>query len=236
MFTFFPGERHPLVDSGFDADRWTLMRRLGDFGLRGTEGIEVHENRSVLVSVCRTGLRLHRGFAYAPDVVLKALISFVTPGIRKQKAREARQLVEGFPVHDYVEPRRRVKKSQRTRPADLPLVRKLCSLHRDFNGLYFEGSLQKIRFRISHRMKRRLGEITLSDDGARPLEIAISSLHLRRDGWKEVEQTLLHEMIHQWQAETGKAVDHGTTFRDRAQEIGIPPSATRSLDLRERAG
>ena len=85
-------------------------------------------------------------------------------------------------------------------------------------------------------MKRRLGEITLSDVGTRPLEIAISSLHLQRDGWKEVEQTLLHEMIHQWQAETGKVVDHGPTFRARAREIGIPASASRSFDVRERAG
>ncbi len=85
-------------------------------------------------------------------------------------------------------------------------------------------------------MKRRLGEITLSDVGTRPLEIAISSLHLQRDGWKEVEQTLLHEMIHQWQAETGKVVDHGSTFRAQAREIGIPACASRSFDVRERAG
>ena len=29
---------------------------------------------------------------------------------------------------------------------------------------------------------------------------------------------MLHEMVHQWQAETGLAVDHGRTFRRKARE------------------
>jgi hypothetical protein len=33
---------------------------------------------------------------------------------------------------------------------------------------------------------------------------------------------LLHEMVHQWQAENGLPVDHGAVFRRKAQEVGVP--------------
>jgi hypothetical protein len=44
-----------------------------------------------------------------------------------------------------------------------------------------------------------------------------------------VEHTLLHEMVHQWQAETGVPVDHGPTFRRKARQVGVLPGAKRSL-------
>jgi hypothetical protein len=44
-----------------------------------------------------------------------------------------------------------------------------------------------------------------------------------------VEHTLLHEMVHQWQAETGIPVDHGPTFRRKARQVGVLPGAKRSL-------
>jgi len=40
-----------------------------------------------------------------------------------------------------------------------------------------------------------------------------------------VEETLLHEMVHQWQAETGAKVDHGAGFRRKARDVGIVPRA-----------
>ena len=60
-----------------------------------------------------------------------------------------------------------------------------------------------------------------------PAEIAISRRHLRRHGWAEALETLLHEMVHQWQDENGHPVDHGTLFRAKAREVGIAASARR---------
>ena len=56
----------------------------------------------------------------------------------------------------------------------------------------------------------------------------MSRAHLRH-GWVEVERTVLHEMVHQWQAESGLPVDHGTQFRRKAREVGIEPTARRHL-------
>jgi hypothetical protein len=41
----------------------------------------------------------------------------------------------------------------------------------------------------------------------------------------------LHEMVHQWQAETGLPVDHGASFRRKAREVGVLPGAKRALGL-----
>jgi hypothetical protein len=38
---------------------------------------------------------------------------------------------------------------------------------------------------------------------------------------------MLHEMVHQWQAETGLKVDHGPTFREKARDVGVLPRARR---------
>jgi hypothetical protein len=40
---------------------------------------------------------------------------------------------------------------------------------------------------------------------------------------------LLHEMVHQWQAENGLPVDHGAVFRRKAQEVGVLPGARRTV-------
>jgi lambda repressor-like predicted transcriptional regulator len=36
-------------------------------------------------------------------------------------------------------------------------------------------------------------------------------------------------MVHQWQDEAGHAIDHGATFRQKAREVGITPSARRHV-------
>jgi hypothetical protein len=43
-----------------------------------------------------------------------------------------------------------------------------------------------------------------------------------------VLDTLLHEMIHQWQDETHRPIDHGRAFRAKAREVGITASARRA--------
>jgi len=60
-----------------------------------------------------------------------------------------------------------------------------------------------------------------------PAEIVVSRRHIRRHGWEEALHTLLHEMVHQWQDEQGFAIDHGSSFRAKAREVGITPSARR---------
>ena len=77
-------------------------------------------------------------------------------------------------------------------------------------------------------MKSRLGHYTPRRDGVKP-EIAISRGHFRRHGWDEVVLPLLHEMVHQWQDESGLPVDHGAAFRRKARTIGAPAAATRPL-------
>ena len=43
---------------------------------------------------------------------------------------------------------------------------------------------------------------------------------------------MLHEMVHQWQAETGLVVNHGRSFRLKAVAVGIEPMARRIVARR----
>jgi hypothetical protein len=79
-------------------------------------------------------------------------------------------------------------------------------------------------------MRRRLGELSVDLNTGRPTEIGLSRRHLTRHLWAEVEHTMLHEMVHQWQAENGLAVDHGPTFRRKAKELGVLPASKRTVD------
>jgi hypothetical protein len=45
----------------------------------------------------------------------------------------------------------------------------------------------------------------------------------------EAIKTLLHEMVHQWQDETGRPVDHGAGFREKSRLVGIVPRARRAV-------
>ncbi len=78
-------------------------------------------------------------------------------------------------------------------------------------------------------MRSQLGEVLIDERSHRAVEIVLSRYHLERDGWAEVERTLLHEMIHQWQAESGLPVDHGAAFRRKARDVGVEPSARRDV-------
>jgi hypothetical protein len=101
-------------------------------------------------------------------------------------------------------------------------------MHGRLNAEHFGAALPAIRFRLSGRMRTRLGELAVDARSGKPLEIALSRAHLRH-GWVEVERTVLHEMVHQWQAESAVPVDHGTGFRRKARAVGIEPSARRHL-------
>jgi len=197
-------------------------------------GVEVHENRTVLVSVTSRGvLRVHRGYAYATDQTLGQLVAFVHPEMGGRRRRKAEDVIAAFPVHDYVqEPSRshRARRPSETSKADRPLVARLRSLHTKLNDRHFDGGLSQVPFRISDRMETRLGELAVDASSNAPLEIAVGRRHIEQDGWDEVEHTVLHEMVHQWQVESGMEPDHGREFRRKAREVGIAPSAHRTVE------
>jgi hypothetical protein len=83
-------------------------------------------------------------------------------------------------------------------------------------------------------MRTRLGELTVDPGGHQPLEIAVSRQHVEHDGWEEVMHTLLHEMVHQWQVESGQEADHGPGFRRKAREVGVEPVAMRDVRAQPR--
>lgn len=221
------GASRPRRRAAEAADAALLARRLHELGLRGVSGVEVHTNRRVLVSVTARGvLRLHRGYAYAPDRVLRAVVRFLNPLASRRARKAAEGELVAFPVDAYVASTPPARNARGKVPR---LVRRLAALHAALNRRHFGGRLGRVRFRVSARMATRLGEITVDRPTGRPLEIAIGLRHIERDGWAEVRETLLHEMIHQWQAESGLPVDHGPAFRRKARELEISPRARRDV-------
>ncbi|HKI94991.1 MAG TPA: SprT-like domain-containing protein [Gemmatimonadales bacterium] len=219
-----PPRPSPSTVEAVDADRALLARRLTELGVRGVREVVVHANRSVMLRHGRDGvLRIHRGYAYAPDAVLAAVVAFVRPRSPRTERRTAKRALLAFPVHDFVPAARRPRSAPR--PGDAPTLERLRLMHRRLNVRYFGGTLGTIPFRLSSRMSTRLGDVRLDPTTSAAVEIAISRHHIARDGWEAVERTVLHELVHQWQAERGLPVDHGPAFRRKARAVGIAPRA-----------
>ncbi len=183
-----------------------------------------------MVSVGRSNqLRVHRGFAYSSDKILKAIINFVNAKNRAARSAAERE-VQTFSV-DRILPHRRRNRRRVARRQDRELLATLLTLHVRLNSELFGGILSAVQFSISYRMRTRLGEATVDQHHPRLVEITISRRHWERDGLGEVEKTLLHEMVHQWQAESGLKVDHGASFRRKAREVGVAPVAKRKVGM-----
>jgi hypothetical protein len=178
-----------------------------------------------MVSFGAGELRLHEGYLTAPDEVLAAIVRFVESPSRAERLRARRRLL-GFPIATGAAPKRRRESSH---PDDTALAERLARAHARFNATFFGGALRPLTVRVSRRMRARLGHYSPATKAGDDPEIAVSRRHLRRHGWDQALQTLLHEMVHQWQDECGLAVDHGRTFRAKAREIGIPPLARRTV-------
>jgi hypothetical protein len=204
-----------------------VAERLSSLGLRGVRQVRLHRNRVVMLSLRQGVLRLHAGYAHAPEPVLRAIVQFLTPYTRRAVRAAAQREFLAFPVDRYVRSRPRRPRARHTTPGDAPLIARLLEAHERLNQAHFGGTLGTVPMRISGRMRRRLGEVSLRRETGGIEEMAFSRSHLRRDPWSEVEQTLLHEMVHQWQAENAMPVDHGATFRRKAREVGIVPRARR---------
>lgn len=205
-----------------------LLERLRELGLTSITECRLTDNRTVMVSVSGHMLRVHRGYLEAPAPVLRAIVSFVRARTRAER-RAAQRVIVAFPVHAAAPP---ASRRERTRPDDELLVRELAAWHRQLNAHCFDGTLHPITIRISSRMRSRLGQYTAASPHGGPAEIAISRAHIRQHGWAEALHTLLHEMVHQWQAEHGHELDHGPTFRAKATAVGIAPHARRELHPR----
>jgi hypothetical protein len=184
-----------------------------------------------MLSLNRRVLRIHRGYGSAPDDVLRAIVRFLNPRIPRALRRAAEREFLRFPVDEHAPSPAGTGRRERGRPGDVLLLRRLETRHRELNQEHFGGRLGDIPVRLSVRMKRRLGELSVDIRTGRPVELSISRRHIARHPWAEVEHTLLHEMVHQWQAESGLPVDHGPTFRRKAREIGVLPQARRRVAM-----
>jgi hypothetical protein len=200
------------------------LRRLG---LKGIERVSLTRNRTVMVSFSGGDLRVHEGYVDAPEVVLRAIVRFVCGRTRAER-RKAREIILAHQIARPSAPRRR----ERARADDAPFVAQLARFHAHYNRLYFGGRLRSLPIRLSSRMRTRLGHYTAASPTGEPAEIVIGRDHIRRHGWEEALHTLLHEMVHQWQDECGHAIDHGSTFRQKAREVGITASARRHVTPR----
>jgi SprT-like family len=214
-----------------------LETRLRLVGLAPAIEVVLHRNRRTMVTLAQSRLRIHQGYRWAPEEVLRAIVRWTRPRLPAPERRAAVRLLLSFPVHDFVapppRPRRRVLEP--AEPGDDARLERLEAMHQELNRRWFGGRLARIALRLSGRMRRKLGHYEPADQGEPA--IVISRRHFRRDGWRAAADTLLHEMVHQWQDETGRPIDHGPAFREKAMEVGIEPRAVtrrrpiRPLDL-----
>jgi SprT-like family protein len=182
-----------------------------------------------MLSLSRRVLRIHRGYGFAPDGILMAIVRFLSPRVPRSLRRQAEREFLQFPVAEYADPGSAARRKDRPQPGDEAWLARLEELHRELNHSHFGGLLSPVPIRLSGRMKTRLGELSIDPKNRSDKEIGISRRHLLRHPWAEVRHTMLHEMVHQWQAETGQPIDHGRTFRCKAQDLGIWSGARRSF-------
>ncbi len=201
-----------------------FLHALRAHGLRGVDRIVFTRNRRTMVSLARGVLRVHEGFATAPPEVQIAIATFATSRNRA-KRNVARDVIVSYPV-----PIRPVsRRPAEQHPDDEAMSVRLTTLHAQLNLEHFNGELAQLEIQLSRRLARRLGHYTPRVMTGGIGEIVMSRRHVRRDGWPEAIHTLLHEMVHQWQDETGRSVDHGSGFRAKCRAVGIEPSATRLI-------
>ena len=93
-------------------------------------------------------------------------------------------------------------------------IKKMAS---NFNTEYFndEIDLNNIQFKISKRMTRALGLFQACRD-----EQSIKLSYYILEDTPQLENTLIHEMVHAWQYQTGKGVSHDRGFKIKGWDIG----------------
>ncbi|MGH7583065.1 MAG: hypothetical protein ACREL5_07570, partial [Gemmatimonadales bacterium] len=158
-----PSSRAPTADPAqldlLRADG-SLDERLHRLGLpRGTP-VRATRNRSVILSFRpRSGLRLHAGFAAAPDTVLQAIVRFVARRGSRAERLQARKIFMAFPIELHARSRPpRPRRLVAVPEADGETIRRLELAHAELNRCWFGGTLRPIPIHLSHRMRSRLGE------------------------------------------------------------------------------
>ena len=215
------------LDLAFDAaprNATELLSRLRALGLSGIDRCRLTRNRAVMVSYRGRELRVHEGYLSAPVEVLTAIVTFVS-GRTPASRRLARRRILAYQVARTP----RARRPDAPHPDDAPLAKRLTEWHRRYNDRHFDGALKSVPVRVSRRMRARLGHYMSASPSGEPSEIVVSRRHIRRHGWEEALHTLLHEMVHQWQDETGHPIDHGRLFREKARDVGVAPSARRTV-------
>ncbi len=215
-------EAEDAEDSARAAD--LLLGTLRGLGLQHVRSLVLTRNRSVVVSLKGYELRLHEGFCTAPAEMHAQIVRFVMAK-KPWERQTARQAILSYPLPKHTKPPRA---PERTHPEDEPLAERLAEWHTRLNGERFGAKLQQIPIRVSRRMVRRLGHYAPGVEGG-GAEIALSARHVRRDGFASAVETLLHEMVHQWQHESGLPIDHGLDFRRKCREVGALPRAKRTV-------
>jgi len=222
-----PAPRSGRTDRPASGAAEAFHERLRALGLRGIDRVRLTRNRTVMVSFRGGELRIHEGYLSAPVAVLRAVVTFVNGRTRAERTR-ARETILAHQIARPASARRRPVSP----PEDLPVIAELTRTHAALNARHFGGRLRALPIRLSGRMKTRLGHYTAASPAGEAAEIVISREHIRRHGWDEAVHTLLHEMVHQWQDETGRPIDHGAEFRAKAREVGVTASARRTVTPR----
>ena len=199
-----------------------LRARLAALGLTRVATCTLTRNQSTVVSFSGTHLRIHEAFVSAPDDVLHAVVTFVQG--RGAVRTVARRAILKFPIPRDPE---RSRRRERLHPEDEGSAARFRVEHARLNAKCFGGQLGAIDIRVSRRMRRKRGHYAPAVP-TRGAAIAISHRHIRRNGWAEALHTLLHEMVHQWQDETGRRLGHGREFRSKAAEVGGRRHGSRS--------
>ena len=95
-----------------------------------------------------------------------------------------------------------------------------------FNKEFFAGQLPPAAVSLEADDIRRMGWYLLKRDGlALSYRINLNTKYLASGDQVEILDTLLHEIIHQWEhigGHTGGGRYHTKKFRDKAEDLGIP--------------
>jgi hypothetical protein len=98
-------------------------------------------------------------------------------------------------------------------------LKKLYDLHDKINAEFFGGKLGKIRMRLERRNKTKWGwyQHSANSKTGVPFAFERASIHIHKECFADEDRllgVLVHEMIHQYQAEVLRVeCDHGRTFK-----------------------
>jgi predicted SprT family Zn-dependent metalloprotease len=82
--------------------------------------------------------------------------------------------------------------------------------------------LEAVRWTVSDGAKRRAGSTRVADREAGRLVVDLNWSAYETLGWADFRGVVRHELVHVWQFQRGGAMDHGPTFRRKADEVDAP--------------